>query len=988
MTQLNTEIVVIGGGATGTGLARDLSMRGFKTMLVEKGDLASGTTGRFHGLLHSGGRYVVKDPQAAKECISENRILRKIMPFCIEDTGGLFVLTPWDDPKYVSKFIPGCQRAGIPCEEAELKDIFHEEPLLNNKIICAFRLPDASVDSFIAAEANAMAAEEYGAQVFTYHPVTELIRQQNRIAGVVCRNLWKDEIVEITADLVVNAAGAWVDTLLRSAGITVKMVHGKGTMLAVNHRIVNTVINRCKMPADGDIIVPAHTVAVFGTTDIPVDSPDQLAIDSWEVDLIIDEAEKVIPGVSNMRFLRAWAGVRPLYQADQTEDNRNISRAFVLLDHSERDGIDGVITITSGKWTTYRKMAEKTADLVCNKLKTNRKCRTHIEALPDPEKDHHKKKFFYLGNRLREIEKGRNYGQIICECELVSYADVANALTRRHAITLADLRRDTRLGMGPCQGCFCTLRAAGINFAVKDQSVQTANQSMLDYINERWRGVQPVLWGQQLKQEYLNLLVYKSLLQLHQLSFSNKDSVEQHNITSIDDPSGINNQIIPPDSIPEVATRPSTSSNNISTRRRLEFDVAIIGMGLSGLIAAWRLAKRGFRVGVIAKGMGSLTFHTGCFDILGYHQSNQVSSPIEAVKALTEKAPDHPYTRFQDKDFILPIEELSNLCAQAGYDLEGSIDKNWLLPTSVGASRPTCLAPSTMVAGDLHTTQPILVIGIKNYFDFYPKLIAHNIANQGIYSDFGEIELKGRWKSRLTTPRRLADLFEKGDFLKAAIGWIEEFLKDKKLSGLQRIALPAVLGLKNSQEIVHTLGASFKVPFFEIPTLPPSIPGLRIQQILSQKIRECGGTIMNGSQVVAVDQTQTKIIQIYSEAAAGHVAIQAKKYILATGGILGGGIIQHYKTPPNEVIFNLHVATRKSVAPHSSNTFLSPDVLPFMDCGIKTNSWFQPVDDRGQIVYENLHCIGKNLFGMNYIEELSSEGVDVMTGFWIGENLI
>jgi glycerol-3-phosphate dehydrogenase len=114
MRKIQTEILVIGGGATGTGVMRDLAMRGFKAVMVEKGDLTHGTTGRYHGLLHSGGRYAVKDPLAAKECIEENRILRRIMPHCIEDTGGFFVVTPWDAPSYAPPFRIGCEVAGIP----------------------------------------------------------------------------------------------------------------------------------------------------------------------------------------------------------------------------------------------------------------------------------------------------------------------------------------------------------------------------------------------------------------------------------------------------------------------------------------------------------------------------------------------------------------------------------------------------------------------------------------------------------------------------------------------------------------------------------------------------------------------------------------------------------------------------------------------------------------------------------------------------------
>ena len=107
--RIQTEVLVIGGGATGLGTAWDAALRGFDTVLVERADLVEGTSGRFHGLLHSGGRYVVKDPVAAKECVDENALLRRLMPDCIEDTGGLFVETPDDDPAYADRFLAGCR---------------------------------------------------------------------------------------------------------------------------------------------------------------------------------------------------------------------------------------------------------------------------------------------------------------------------------------------------------------------------------------------------------------------------------------------------------------------------------------------------------------------------------------------------------------------------------------------------------------------------------------------------------------------------------------------------------------------------------------------------------------------------------------------------------------------------------------------------------------------------------------------------------------
>src|ERR671930_2494319 len=145
MASLETDVLVIGGGATGAGVAWDCALRGFDTILVDRADLAEGTSGRFHGLLHSGGRYVVKDRVAAIECVEENAILRRVIPDCIEDTGGLFVVTPDDDPEYGDAFLDGCRKAALPVEEISAGEALKREPRVNPGIRRAFTVPDASI---------------------------------------------------------------------------------------------------------------------------------------------------------------------------------------------------------------------------------------------------------------------------------------------------------------------------------------------------------------------------------------------------------------------------------------------------------------------------------------------------------------------------------------------------------------------------------------------------------------------------------------------------------------------------------------------------------------------------------------------------------------------------------------------------------------------------------------------------------------------------
>ena len=512
MQSIETEVLVIGGGATGVGVVRDASMRGFKTILVERRDWSNGTTGRYHGLLHSGGRYAVKDPDAARECIEENRILRRIMPHCIEDTGGFFVVTPWDDPAFGDRFMAGCQDTGIPCEEISVEQMLKEEPLLNPDILRCFRVPDGSADSFLASESNIASAVAYGAQVLNYHEVTRLLLEGNKVVGVVCHDLANDEDVTIHADIVVNAAGALVGKIAQTIGIEIHVVPGKGTMVAIANRVLNTVVNRCKMPADGDIIVPVHTVAIIGTTDVRVSDPDHFAIEPWEVQLMLDEGEKLVPGTKQMRILRSWAGVRPLYQETAAADTRDVTRAYTLLDHSRRDGIDGFITITGGKWTTYRQMAEVVVNRICEKLDTVRECRTALEVLPDIEDEPRTPDgYYWLGSRLAHVEKEKAYGDLVCECELVTRAHLERSFTTGNAKTLDDMRRDTRLGMGPCQGGFCTYRAAGLVHEFRELEVEQTNVAVRDFLRERWKGLTPILWGSQLKQERLDELIYLTM---------------------------------------------------------------------------------------------------------------------------------------------------------------------------------------------------------------------------------------------------------------------------------------------------------------------------------------------------------------------------------------------------------------------------------------------------------------------------------------------
>src|SRR4029078_12905176 len=211
------------------------------------------------------------------------------MPHCLQDTGGFFVVTPADDEGYAERFVQGCRDTHVPVNEISVREMLRRERALNPRNSRVFEVRDAAADSFLATHANAEDAIRHGAQVLTYHVVKALALADDRVAGAVCEDMRTGEDIQIHASYVVNAAGAWAGKIAGMAGVKVTVVPGKGTMVAMNHRMINTVVNRCKLPADGDIIVPIRTVAVIGTTDVHVPDPDVYGIAPHEVALTVEE---------------------------------------------------------------------------------------------------------------------------------------------------------------------------------------------------------------------------------------------------------------------------------------------------------------------------------------------------------------------------------------------------------------------------------------------------------------------------------------------------------------------------------------------------------------------------------------------------------------------------------------------------------------------------------------------------------------------------
>lgn len=513
---MEADVIVIGGGATGAGVARDCALRGLRVILLERGDLCRGATGRNHGLLHSGARYAVSDPASAAECVSENAVLRRIARHCIDPCDGLFINLPGDDEQYRADLLAACRDVGIDAREIDGKQALAMEPKLNAAVTAAVVVPDAAIDPFALTHANVLDARLHGATILTGYRTDHILTQSGHVTGVAATDCATGERHELHAPVVVNAAGIWGQQLLGDIGVSLPMYPAQGTMLIYATRPCTHVINRCRRPSDADLLVPDRKVSIMGTTSVRVDDKD---IDAplptaAEVQTIMEGAALLVPSLADTRVLRAYAGVRPLVATDGDTTGRRLSRGIVCIDHGERDGVHGLITITGGKLATYRLMAQQATDAVCRTLGIDKPCETATLPLPGSEpkaKDPmrvpgaiERAAIARHGELAKQINtRSTQGGALVCECMSVTRAEVEFAIKTLGAHNLSTLRQCTRLGMGPCQGKICACRAANLLVELGIMTPAEALADLEQFFTERWRGQQRVAFGQSMREAAL-----------------------------------------------------------------------------------------------------------------------------------------------------------------------------------------------------------------------------------------------------------------------------------------------------------------------------------------------------------------------------------------------------------------------------------------------------------------------------------------------------
>ncbi len=368
-------ILIIGGGVGGA-LAHDLTLRGFQVTLVERGALLSGTSGRHHGLLHSGARYILHDLETARECFEENQILKRIAPQALECNDGLFVALNDADMTHWERFIDLCEQAGIPTEILSAVQALALEPHLTPMLKGAIRVPDASMDAWRLPLQFFATAQFNGADIREYCEVQDIHVSNGAIVGVDIRNHRLNRMERLDADLVVNAAGPWAAGVAAMVDLKIPLQAVPGVMVSVPARLNHMVINRLHPAGEGDIIVPQRNLSILGTTAWTADDPDAVQVPAAHVSRLFELCRKLIPKVTDFEPHAIWHASRPVLVQGAEQDPMRMSRGFDCVDHAELNGLEGFVTLLGGKATTMRAMAEQTADLICRKTGRGSECRT------------------------------------------------------------------------------------------------------------------------------------------------------------------------------------------------------------------------------------------------------------------------------------------------------------------------------------------------------------------------------------------------------------------------------------------------------------------------------------------------------------------------------------------------------------------------------------------------------------------------------------
>ncbi len=542
----DVDVVIIGGGVNGTGLARDCALRGIKVALFERNDIAFGASGNSSGMIHGGPRYLVYDPNVTyTSCLDSGHIQRIaphllfripfLMPVHAQRTGAKVALTLIDAFfDLYDKYQP--LKRGKPHTRLTPEELNELEPGLVGSVVGGVAFDEWGIDGVRLCLGSLVDAIENGAEARVHCTVTEILRKDDgSVKGVRWRDRTSGETGSTTAKIVVNATGAWAPITASLGGLEPKAARlrpGKGIHIFYDRRLTNYAIVARTIDGRQIFVMPWQNTTVIGTTDDDYYGDlDRCVATADEARYLIQAVERVFPALKQARAIGTWAGVRPtLYAWGPNEDA--LSREHEVLDH-EKHGADGLYSMIGGKLASYRIFSEEAADVVARRLGNGEACRTHTSSLPGGDEEVDPLSLageagleavaatrleYRHGSRARRvlerIHRSPRERAVVCECEPVLEAEVRYVVENELAQTVEDVSRRTRLGLGACGGMRCAARCGQIVADMTERSPQQGQRMALEFLESAARRRLSIIGADQARQEAFALASVRSELGL------------------------------------------------------------------------------------------------------------------------------------------------------------------------------------------------------------------------------------------------------------------------------------------------------------------------------------------------------------------------------------------------------------------------------------------------------------------------------------------
>lgn len=411
----------------------------------------------------------------------------------------------------------------------------------------------------------------------------------------------------------------------------------------------------------------------------------------------------------------------------------------------------------------------------------------------------------------------------------------------------------------------------------------------------------------------------------------------------------------------------------------MKADVVVVGSGLAALTAARTVQQSGRRVVLVWPGLSSLYFLSATVDVIGYPSAgaaDPIEHPLDGVGRLIGSEPRHPYARAGINALEDGMALMLKWFEEAGLSWEGTLDRNFLLPSATGTPKPCCLAPASMTAGDLRRPQPIAFGGFAGYQDFSPELAASNLKRAwgGAGVSAIRVTAPGYGPDRLFTSVDLARSFEGAVFRDAVAAQLRERLTGTGV----RLGVPGVLGLTAPRETFAAFQQSVGHPVFEIPTIPPSVIALRLFDRLRKHLQEAGIEIIWAAPAHAAEVTDGRCRRILLKAAGHELPLEAAAYVLALEDWVDGALRAGVHTV-RDPFFHQPVAWHKVPTDRTAESLFAPQ--PFEQVGYSVTDRLQPADESGTPLARNVFIAGGGMAGYDPSGTKSRGGMAIATGF-------